>query len=183
MVAPIFFFMVISTDRTTALMAFPLFLIGAISDYYDGWYARKYQVITKFGVFIDPLADKFLTTSAFIAFNYMDILPVWMTIVIVIRDFGTTFLRLFGDSHNLPVTTKDSAKYKTAIQFTFIGYIGVCFFISKLNLGELSIIANDLIYSGVTFYLMLGLVILTLYTLYEYIRDNSKLINKLFGLE
>jgi len=182
LVSPIFFAMVISKDINIAIFAFPLFLIGAISDYYDGWYARKYKVITKLGIFIDPLADKFLTLSAFIAFNYLEIIPIWMTIAITIRDFGTTFLRLFGESHDLPVTTSEIAKLKTFFQFVFIGYIGLAFFLMKIDIFLSPDFFNSVIYSMFTYYFMLLLTLFTIYTLFLYIKDNMLLINKLFGI-
>lgn len=182
LVSPIFFIMVISKDINIAIFAFPLFLIGAISDYYDGWYARKYKVITKLGIFIDPLADKFLTLSAFIAFNYLEIIPIWMTVVITIRDFGTTFLRLFGESHNLPITTSEIAKLKTFFQFVFIGYVGLAFFLLKIDLFLSPEFFNNVIYSDFTYYFMLILTLFTIYTLYLYIRDNMMLVYKLFGI-
>lgn len=183
MVSPIFYLLVVSKDTSLASLAFPLFLIGAISDYFDGWYARKYKVISKLGAFIDPLADKFLILSAFVAFNYLGIIPIWTTVVITIRDFSTTFLRLFGDSHHLPVITKRSAKAKTVLQFIFIGYIGLIFYLVKSDSTPYTEQLLDFIYSDFTYYFMLILTIFTVYTLYEYIRDNQKLVSKLFGVE
>lgn len=174
--------MVISKDLNFAILAFPLFLVGAISDYFDGWYARKYKVVSKLGIFIDPLADKFLTLSAFVAFNYLGIIPIWMTVIIAIRDFGTTFLRLFGESHNLPMATSENAKFKTVVQFVFIGYIGLAFFLMKTNLLQHQHIIHHIIYSDFTYYFMLLLTIYTVYTLYSYIINNIKLVNKLFGI-
>lgn len=178
LVAPFFLFFFISDNSTLVLISIYLFLLGALSDYLDGWYARKFNQSSKWGIFIDPLADKVLNSTAFLAFVFIDIIPFWMVLIIILRDLFMTFLRLFADSHKLPIRTKKIAKAKTVMQFVLIIYIiGVFFF---------SIIQNDsellnLVTSRYIYYSMLFLTIFTVWTVFDYIYDNKKVVQILFG--
>lgn len=183
-VAPVFLFMFLSNKANVVALSCVLFLIGALSDYFDGWYARKYHLTSKWGVFIDPLADKILTSTGFIAYVILGIIPFWMVLIIIIRDFSITFLRLFADSHNMEIKTSNSAKLKTFLQFVFLAYVQIFIFTDKLNLFGLSKeLLHNLVYSQFTFFAMLFLTLLTTYTFYEYTQDNKPVVNKLFGLD
>lgn len=174
--------MITSRNPLMIIIACPLFLLGALSDYFDGWYARKHNIVSKWGIFIDPLADKFLTSSAFVAYAIMDIIPLWMVIIVTSRDFAITFLRLFADSHNMDIITSYSAKVKTFLQFVFIAYIQILlFFAIVIENPEFKSFLNYLLNSSSVYFMMLFLSILTVYTLLEYIKQNKKLILKLFG--
>ena len=180
-IAPIFFLMLISGEYGLIHISCILYLIGAVTDYIDGWLARKYQDITSWGKFFDPLADKILTTSAFIAFVILHIIPLWMVIVIIIRDFGTTFLRAYADNIDKPIVTSLLAKWKTFLQMLFIAYILTGIFIISIvdnpNLGGL---LNDMIYSSYTYVAMLLLTLLTIWSGIEYIIQNKGVINSLW---
>lgn len=183
-VSPTFAFLFVSEDKIFVLSGMMIFIYGAISDWFDGWYARKYNEVSKWGNFIDPLADKFLTTAGFIAFNSLDIMPAWMIVLIVIRDFGTTFLRLFGDSHQIGVKTKYSAKVKTFLQLFGIISIMVFYTAGRLSFDpEISEFCMAAVHSDTVYYFLFFLTGFTLWTLYEYIRDNMNIVKKLFGYE
>jgi CDP-diacylglycerol--glycerol-3-phosphate 3-phosphatidyltransferase len=183
-VAPVFLFLFLSKDPNLVAFSCVLFLIGALSDYFDGWYARKYNIASDWGVFIDPLADKILTSAGFIAYVLLGLVPFWMVLIIIIRDFSITFFRLFADSHNLKIRTSNSAKWKTFLQFVFLAYIQIFIFIDKLDLFNLSKeTIYRIIHSDFTYYSILFLTLLTIYTFYKYLRDNKSVVNKLFGFE
>jgi len=180
LVAPIFLFLFTSGKPNLIIIASILFFLGAFSDWLDGWYARKFNQGSKWGIFIDPLADKILNSAAFIAFVFEGIIPFWMVLVIILRDLFMTFLRLFAESHKLPIKTKYIAKAKTVIQFLLIMYI-----ISVFSIGNL---LNDheiltLVTSEYIYYSMLFLTLFTVWTVYDYIMDNKKIIKILFGYD
>src|SRR5690606_29829078 len=100
-----------------------IFLIAAVSDWYDGWYARRYNKMSAFGRFFDPLADKVLIGAAFFVFASLDFFSFWMVFVIVGRDILVTLLRVVADLKGQPVVTCRLAKWKTALQLTFLCYI------------------------------------------------------------
>jgi len=105
--------------KTIALV---LFSAGAITDFLDGYIARKRKLITNFGILMDPLADKILTCSAFIAFVAMPEthVKVWMVVMIVARELAITGLRLIAASKNLVLAAEGFGKHKTISQIVAI---------------------------------------------------------------
>lgn len=136
-----------------------------MTDWYDGWHARKYGLESKFGIFIDPLADKILTSAAFIGFYLFGIMPMWMVIVIVARDIIITMLRSYEELKGRTMTTSFIAKTKTFLQmsYIFLILIFVCLFLNAGN-SELKNMAEGFLKSDANFYLMLSVTLLTLYT-------------------
>ena len=99
-----------------------LFIFGAASltDYYDGKIARRDKTITDFGILMDPLADKILICSAFIAFVGRGVMPAWMVVVIVARELAITGLRLLAASKHLVLAAENYGKHKTISQIVAI---------------------------------------------------------------
>lgn len=99
-----------------------LFIFGAASltDYYDGKIARRDKTITDFGILMDPLADKILICSAFIAFVGRNILPAWMVVIIVARELAITGLRLLAANKNQVLAAEKYGKHKTISQIVAI---------------------------------------------------------------
>lgn len=176
--SPVFLYFFISDDNLLIILSFPIYILSALSDWFDGWYARKYNQMSKWGVFIDPLADKILNSTAFIAFVFQDIIPFWMVLIIIIRDLFMTFLRLFADSHKMPVKTSYLAKVKTVLQFALIIYILLIFFISHLNNNPKLL---ETVYQSHIYYLMLFLTLFTVWTMVDYLLKNRPIVRKLFG--
>lgn len=171
--APVFFFMLISGNKDFILISCLIYLVAALTDYFDGWLARRLKAVSVWGNFIDPLADKILTSTALIAFVMLKIIPLWMVIVVLIRDFGTTFLRIYADSQNIPMKTSKSAKFKTFLQMLFIAFILMIIFVNNLDIGISSEMYKNLIYSDLIYYGMLFLVLYTVWTLLEYLINNN----------
>lgn len=109
-------------------MALFVFLLASLTDYWDGRIARKRGLITSFGTLMDPIADKILTLSAFLAFVQMSILPAWMAVAIITRDFLITGLRLLMSEKSAAQGARSSGKHKTALQFATI--VGVLIFLT-----------------------------------------------------
>ena len=120
LITPIFFILFIQNTATKQAWASLLFFIGSLSDWYDGWYARKFGVITRWGQFMDPLADKILVTSALIAFAVLGYVYWWMVWIIVIRDVIITFNRIYSLTIGKAIITSTVAKWKTAAQMVTI---------------------------------------------------------------
>src|SRR5690606_21497049 len=84
---PVFFILFILDNSIYKQLSLLVFIIAALTDWYDGWLARKFNYITSWGKFWDPLADKILTSSAFVGFVLIGIIDLWMVIIILLRDF------------------------------------------------------------------------------------------------
>lgn len=174
-VAPIFFVMFNSESKSLISIACVIYLIAAITDTLDGWAARRFGVVTRWGEFLDPLADKVLTLFAFVSFVAMEIMPLWMLIVFLIRDTISTTLRVIAIKKGSPVETSISAKVKTTIQMSFIAYILSLIFL-KNNFEIFSPTTIDkLIYSKFTFYAILLVTLMASYSVLGYIRKYKSL--------
>jgi CDP-diacylglycerol--glycerol-3-phosphate 3-phosphatidyltransferase len=101
-------------------IALALFVIASITDWVDGAYARKHNLITNFGKLMDPLADKILTCSAFIAFVGEGWIAAWMVVIIVAREMAITGLRLLAASKNHVLAAEGWGKHKTIWQIITI---------------------------------------------------------------
>lgn len=101
-------------------IALVLFCVAGISDFLDGQIARRRQLITNFGILMDPLADKIMVCSAFIAFVGLDWIPAWMVVIIVARELAITGLRLLAASKNVVLAAEGYGKHKTISQIVAI---------------------------------------------------------------
>ncbi len=105
------------------VIALSLFLIGSITDYADGYIARRYQLMTNFGKLMDPLVDKIMIAAAFICLVGLKSIPAWMVIVIVSREFLITGLRLLAASRGQLLPAELLGKHKTVWQIVTILYL------------------------------------------------------------
>ena len=101
------------------LVAVVSFIIAAISDWLDGYLARKLDLVTNFGKLMDPLADKILTSAAFLFLAVEGLCPVWAAILILAREFLVTGLRQLAVEQGKVIAADWSGKWKTTFQLTF----------------------------------------------------------------
>ncbi|MEM6278781.1 MAG: CDP-diacylglycerol--glycerol-3-phosphate 3-phosphatidyltransferase [Verrucomicrobiota bacterium] len=105
--------------KTAALV---VFVIAAITDFLDGYLARKHQLITNFGKLMDPLADKILMCAGFVLLTRLELIPAWMVVVILSREFLVTGLRLLASAEGVVLAAENLGKYKTIFQIVTIIY-------------------------------------------------------------
>ncbi|MCX7736197.1 MAG: CDP-diacylglycerol--glycerol-3-phosphate 3-phosphatidyltransferase [Candidatus Kapabacteria bacterium] len=181
--SPLCFFFFLSDDPLIVQIGCIIYLIAASTDYIDGWIARKFKSYSKMGTFIDPLADKILTTSVFLAFVILDILPLWMVIIVILRDFAATFLRIYADKKNRTMRTSLTAKWKTFLQMTFISYLIVLLFFLNMKMSrDFNFQILAILKSNSTQVLMLILTLFSIWTIIEYIFENKDLIKLIFKI-
>ncbi len=101
-------------------IALVIFVAASLTDYYDGRIARERNLITNFGKFMDPLADKLLVCAALICFVEMDKLPAWIVIVIMSREFIISGFRLVASDNGVVIAASYYGKLKTVFQMTMI---------------------------------------------------------------
>ena len=104
----------------TNIVALTIFLVAAITDFVDGYIARKYHMITDFGKFMDPLADKLLVTAALLIFIEQGKVAGWIVFIILAREFMVTGLRTVAASKGVVMAAGVSGKVKTVLQFVMI---------------------------------------------------------------
>lgn len=117
---PLFIILFLKKNPYDQLIATIVFVMASVTDWYDGWYARKFGVVSRWGQFMDPLADKILVSSALIIFVILDYVYAWMVWVIIIRDFLVTGLRMYALYIGKPIITHILAKWKTMLQMVTV---------------------------------------------------------------
>jgi len=105
---------------TARLTAAVLFIMASISDYFDGYYARKYNAVSNMGKFMDPIADKILVTSILVALIPSERIDPWMVIIILARDTLIGGLRSVAAADQIVIAAKPAGKWKTALQMVAI---------------------------------------------------------------
>lgn len=179
---PVFLFFFLADNETYKLISLGIFLIAALTDWYDGWLARKFNYFTAWGKFWDPLADKILTAAAFGGLVYLGILEAWMVITVLFRDFLVTLLRGFADYKGKSFPTSLYAKWKTFIQMTFLYYL-LLFYVLSTNTHIFENFKNlfdVLLNEYFIYYSMLTITLITVHSGILYLYDNSKMIKELF---
>ncbi len=180
---PVFLYFFLSSDPTFIQISLVIFFIAALTDWYDGWLARKFNYITEWGKFWDPLADKILTSAAFIGFVFVDLIPLWMVLLIIVRDLLITLLRVFAESRGYNFITSYYAKWKTMLQMTFLYYLLLLYV--GLNTKEIysgrELIFSYLSNSDLIYFVTLTITIITVHSGITYLADNKHLISKLLN--
>lgn len=178
---PFFLFFFLQPDQMYKEISLVIFLIAALTDWYDGWLARKFNYFTSWGKFMDPLADKILTAAAFGGLVYLGILQLWMVVIILVRDFTITLFRGYTDYKGLSFPTSRYAKWKTFIQMVFLYSLLVIFILS----GETFLKANFsqvfyyLLYPEAIWWITLVITIITVDSGIRYFIENRKIIKRL----
>jgi CDP-diacylglycerol--glycerol-3-phosphate 3-phosphatidyltransferase len=130
----VFLVLFFSRVRYADSIALVIFCIASLTDYFDGKIARRDKLITNFGILMDPLADKILICSAFIAFVGRDLMPAWMVVIIVARELAITGLRLLAAVKNLVIAAERYGKHKTISQI--VATISILVFVSYKEWGD-----------------------------------------------
>lgn len=163
---PVFYFFFFDETLLGSLLCAFLFAVAALTDWYDGYLARRYNLITRWGKFLDPLADKILTLTAFYAFYKSGLMPGWMLVTIAGRDIFLTIYRLFQESKGYSIPANLIAKWKTASQLVMIILVLVAVLYPRLFPGDPVISPLLLMFQqSVTLEILFGL--LTAYTVFS----------------
>ena len=108
------------SSQTMRVVANVIFIVASLTDLFDGKIARKYNLVTNFGKFMDPLADKLLVCSALICMIELDRLPAWIVIIVIAREFIISGFRLIAAENGVVIAANYWGKFKTASQMVMI---------------------------------------------------------------
>lgn len=128
-----------------ALTALVIFCIASLTDFVDGYLARKDNLITDFGKFMDPLADKVLTAAAFVCLTSIGYIPAWIVVIILAREFAITGLRLLAASDGRVMAAGIWGKAKTVSQMIAIILL-LLYFIPQLRFNFLWLSGQIMVY-------------------------------------
>jgi len=116
-IIPVLFLLLFSPGPTESLVITILFIVAALTDILDGYIARKYQIETVMGKFLDPVADKLILNTAMVLMIPIGRIPAWIVAVIIMRDFIVDAIRSIASSEGLIIQASSIAKRKTLCQF------------------------------------------------------------------
>lgn len=178
-ITPIFLFVILMESLPHRfLIACLVFSIGSITDAVDGHLARKNNQITNFGKFLDPIADKILTTSALLAFMSMGLCSIWIVMLVLTREFAIASVRMIAASNAVVIPANMWGKIKTVTQMVFtilIMLLGEAYYIVETTdiilfdkLPALSLVSNGLLWVTAIFTVISGVV---------YLVDSRKIID------
>jgi CDP-diacylglycerol--glycerol-3-phosphate 3-phosphatidyltransferase len=178
LLSPVFYFLIVSENPVLRQLSMLVYCIAALTDWYDGEIARSRRLVTKTGKFLDPLADKFLTSAAFLAFASLRYMPWWMFWIVIIRDILITILRSLAENRGFHIVTTKSAKVKTFMQMTALYYlllVIVCQDVGWIR-GSVGSLFPILLHARFIFLMMLCVTMFTLLTGVQYLYDNRTMI-------
>ena len=180
LLVPVFLYCLFADFSHGKLLALIVFIAAAITDAYDGKIARKYDIVTKFGVFFDPLADKLLVLSAFYGFMFLPVLSttvkLWMIILISFRDILVTLLRTLMQYKGITMITSKAGKLKTFLQIITINIILIFLILKSYQVD----IPTDILQFNSLYFLMVITTAITFYTGVHYVYYNFKTLGSLF---
>lgn len=169
---PVFlYFLLFSNHEHAKLISAIIFTIASITDAFDGKIARKYGLETKLGVFLDPLADKFLVLSAFFSFVFLGDVHLWMVILIFLRDVIITILRMIMEAKGITMITSKAGKLKTLLQIVIINVVFLYLLLKAYGFSEYSAYFEKY---NIIYVLMLITTLVTVYTGLHYFYYNHK---------
>lgn len=158
---PIFVvFMLVDITPFDNWIALAVFILASLTDLLDGKIARKYNLVTNFGKFMDPLADKLLVCSAMICLVEMHIIPAWIVIIIIAREFIISGFRLIASDNGVVIAASYWGKFKTVFQMVMI-----CLMIA--NIPALRFLTDIVMWVA---------LILTIVSLIDYLWKNKEVV-------
>lgn len=113
-------FMLVDITNADKWIALAIFIIASLTDLLDGKIARKYNLVTNFGKFMDPLADKLLVCAALICLVELSVIPSWIVIIIISREFIISGFRLIASDNGVVIAASYFGKFKTTFQMVMI---------------------------------------------------------------
>lgn len=178
LLTPLFVWLILSESASMRLWGLGVFTLASLTDLYDGYHARKYGETTRWGAFMDPLADKILITAAFLVFVHNGIVELWMVMVVFLRDVLVTGLRLYAELKDKPVITSKSAKLKTLFQNVLAYILLLLMLFSERSVfgADIAQTASEWLHAPLVNLTMLALTLYTVYTGIAYLIENWALL-------
>ncbi|GIV61184.1 MAG: CDP-diacylglycerol--glycerol-3-phosphate 3-phosphatidyltransferase [Rhodothermaceae bacterium] len=172
LITPVLLVLLMTGTLWGTVWAFILFVLAAISDYLDGKLARHFQVGSRLGQFLDPLADKVLVLGAFVvlAVRLPDVVTWWGVALIAVRDLLVTGLRTWAEARGTSLRTLPIAKLKTTAQLVFLIGILLVMVFAEMQ-GAPGDVGRTILASPVLYGLFLAVVVITVFTGWPYVRQ------------
>lgn len=169
---PVVAFFIYSGDPLACFIAVLLFAVASLTDWFDGYIARKQNLVSLTGKFLDPLADKLLVMTALLMLIPLDRLPAWLVIIILAREMSITGLRALAAGEGMIIAAGEGGKFKTAFQM--MGLVGlIVHYTYEIDYGLFSVSIN---FHRFGFWLLLLSVFFSLSSGWSYFKGFLKAI-------
>lgn len=169
-ITPVFLVVFFLNIEHKMIISALIFALGAVTDAIDGHLARKNNIVTNFGKFLDPIADKMLVTAAFLALMQVGLCNIWIVVIMLTREFAITSVRLIAAAQGVVIPANIGGKIKTVFQMISL--------IAIMTLGEINTVFSINIPLAVISNILLGLTaIISVISGLVYLSDSRKVID------
>ncbi|KAB2909652.1 MAG: CDP-diacylglycerol--glycerol-3-phosphate 3-phosphatidyltransferase [Ignavibacteriales bacterium] len=178
---PFVVFFMLGQGRYYSEIAIIIYIVAALTDWYDGWLAKKFNYFTNWGKVWDPIADKVLTAGTMISLVYLEVIPWIPVAVILLRDIFITGFRSYAEHVRKPFPTSRYAKVKTFIEMVYLNFVLISFLLEKSEVlpDGLRKFFGMLLVDEVVFWGLIVVMLLTVHSAYLYVKENFNLYKDL----
>jgi len=170
------FYMALSSTPYALSISLGIFLIAAMTDYLDGYLARKWNLISSFGKIVDPLADKILILGILFIFSYKGVVPMILASIIAFREILLlTVIRLLLLSKKIVIASIQSGKFKTVSQIMAV----IMIYLILIFMGSIKEYISPSVIKTIILAMIIWVTTITLYSGYEFFQHNTKAIRQL----
>ncbi|OGX01368.1 MAG: CDP-diacylglycerol--glycerol-3-phosphate 3-phosphatidyltransferase [Omnitrophica bacterium RIFCSPLOWO2_02_FULL_45_16] len=171
----VFMLFLFSQGVMAKMLALVTFLAASLTDFLDGYIAKKNNMITDFGKLMDPIADKILILAAFLAFVEMELAPAWMVVIIIFREVTITGLRISALTKGKVIAADDGGKHKMVSQVFAVSAVLIFLIFREAEIKVFGLLwsgSAERVYKDAIFILMLATTLLTLISGISYLIKN-----------
>lgn len=152
-----------------------IFVVAAMTDYLDGYLARKWNLISSFGKIVDPVADKILILGILFIFSYKGVVPLILASIIAFREILLTVIRLLLLSKKIVIASIQSGKFKTVSQVMVV----IAIYLILIFMGSIKEYVSLSVINSIILVMIIWVTTITLYSGYEFFQHNTKAIRQL----
>ncbi len=164
LIIPVIFFLLFFKKEIYGTYAAVFFAIAMLTDFIDGYIARKKKIVTTFGIFLDPIADKLLVVTVLVMLIPLHRIPVWIVVIIIVREIFVMGLRAIASEKGVIIPAGKEGKWKTTFQMLGIFFLLIYYTHFNINFGKIG------------FILILLSILFSLISSYKYIKKVSNVI-------
>ncbi len=180
---PFVVFFMLGNGRYFEEITLVIYVVAALTDWYDGWLAKKFNYFTRWGKVWDPIADKVLTAGTMLSLVHLGVIDLIPVLIILARDIFMTGFRSYAEHIHKPFPTSRYAKVKTFIEMVYLNFVLIAFLLknSEVLPPDVREFFGMLLIHDVVFWGLIIVTIITVHSAYIYIKDNFHLFKDLMG--
>lgn len=159
--SPLILYLLFIDNKILSIFLLVFVILLEMTDFFDGYTARKFGLVSDVGKILDPFADTILHMTIFLAFLILGYMPLWMFLISLYRDMLSIFMRMLSSIRGFSLAARFSGKLKTASRAFSVVFVLILNILKNYNI--------DLPYSSIMYYTFLGVTIITIYSFFDYL--------------